>query len=194
MAYNYQEGSCEAELEEPDYFMMDYYPLKSGHQDRDSQTLVYLKMGTVYSESRKSEFIYRIQTWLKKRINEIKAKHPGEEIIFGFAPGHLPSSSGSFMITELEVSSLCSDPQFSVHPNLLKRFVKAPKQATGGKRSMDTHLNSIEVTKNLVGKIVCIMDDIWTTGCTLNACIELVNQKGAKQVYVLAIGKTVFLD
>ena len=194
MAYNYQEGSCGAELEEPDYVMMDYYSFRSGHQDEDSQTLVYLKKGTVYSVGRKYEFIHRIQTWLKNCIKEIKAKHPGGEIIFGFAPGHSPSSSDSFMITELKVSSLCSDPQFSVYPNLLKRFVEVPKQATGGIRSMDTHLNSVKVTKNLAGKIVCIMDDVWTTGCTLNACIELVNLKGAKQVYVLAIGKTVFLD
>ena len=191
MACNYQEGSCKAKLEGPDYVMMDYYSFKSECKDWDSQTLVFLKMGQVYDKDRKSEFICRIQTWLKKCIEEIKVKHPGEEIIFGFAPGHSPSSSDSFMITELEVGSLCSDPQFSVHPYLLKRFVKVTKQATGGKRSMDTHLNSIEVTKNLAGKIVCIMDDIWTTGCTLNACIELVSQKEAKQVYVLAIGKTV---
>ena len=193
MAYYDQEFE-EAELEEPDYFMMDYYSYKSGQQDWDSQTLVYLKMGSVYDEGRKYEFIHRIQTWLKKCIEEIKAKHPSKEIVFGFAPGHSPNSSDSFMITDLEISSLCSDPKISVHHNLLKRFVQVPKQATGGMRSKYIHLNSIQVTKDLAGKIVCIMDDVWTTRCTLNACIELVKQRGAKQVYVLVIGKTVFLD
>ena len=189
MAYQFEE-----ELGGPDYFMMDYYSYKSGYQDEDSQTLVYLKKGTVYDEGRKYEFIHRVKTWLKKCIKEIKAKHPSEKIVFGFAPGHSPSSTASFMITELEVSSLCADPKFSVHHDLLKRFVEVPKQATGGTRSKYTHLHSIKVTKDLAGKIVCIMDDVWTTGCTLNACIDLVDQKGAKQVYVLAIGKTVFTD
>ena len=175
--------------EEPDYFMMDYVPKNTGYEDEDSKTLVYLKMKNVYDQSRKREFIHRIQTWLEKCIEKIKAKHPSEEIVFGFAPGHSPSSK-SFMITELKV---CSELQFSVHHDLLKRSVEVPKQATaaGGSRSKRTHLDSIEVTKDLTGKVVCILDDIWTTGCTLNACIELVKQRGAKQVYVLAIGKTV---
>ena len=178
-------------LEEPDYFMMDYYPYNSGQQDTDSQTLVYLKMGNVYNEDRKDEFIGRIQAWLKGRIQEIKAKHPGKEIIFGFAPGHSPSSFDSFMITELNVHSLSTDSKFSVKPRLLQRHTKVPKQATGGHRSVEIHLDTIRVTENLTGKIACILDDVWTTGCTLTACTKLMEQEGAKHVYVLAIAKTI---
>lgn len=113
--------------------------------------------------------------------------------MLGFAPSHSPSSPDSFMITELDIDSLCQDPLFSVHPKLLERVVQVPKQATGGVRSVSIHLNSIKVTKDLTDKIVCILDDVWTTGCTLNACIELVKQGGAKQAYTLAIAKTVSL-
>ena len=180
------------QLEEPDYFMMKYYSYKSGQQDTDSQTLVYLKMGNVYDQGKKYEFVGRVQTWLKKCIKEIKAQHPDEEIIFGFAPGHSASKSDSFMIAELDISSLCPDRNFSVHPKLLERFVEVPKQATGGEQKIETHLKSIRVTEDLSGKILCIMDDVWTTGCILNACTELVKQRGARQVYTLAIGKTVY--
>ena len=183
----------EVELQEPDFFMMDYYSYKSGMQDRDSQTLVYLKMGEVYDEHRKYEFVDRIEAWLSKCISKIRAKHQGEEIILGFAPSHSPSSPDSFMITELNIDSLCQDPLFSVCPKLLKRVVPVPKQATGGERSVEIHVNSIKVTKDLTSKIVCILDDVWTTGCTLNACIELVKERGAKQAYTLAIAKTVSL-
>ena len=179
------------DLEEPNFFMIDYYPKNAGYKDWDSQTLVYLKMGNVYNANRKDEFIGRIQAWLLKYINKIRAKHPGKEIVFGFAPSHSPSSSESFMITELDVNSLCQDQNFSVHPKLLKRFVEVPKQATGGYRSVDTHLDSIEVTKDLAGKIVYIMDDVCTSGCTLTACRQLVKERGATQVYTLAIGQTV---
>ena len=183
----------EVELQELDFFMMDYYPKNSGLKDWDSQTLVYLKMEEIYDEHRKYKFVGRIKAWLSKCINEIKANHKGEEIILGFAPSHSPSSPDSFMITELDIDSLCQDPLFSVHPKLLERDVLVPKQATGGVRSVGIHLNSIKVTKDLTGKIVCILDDVWTTGCTLNACIELVKQRGAKQAYTLAIAKTVSL-
>ena len=148
-------------------------------------------MGNVYNEDRKDDFIGRMQTRLLACINNIRAKHPGKEIIFGFAPGHSPNSSNSFMITELNVNSLCQDPKFSVKPKLLKRFVEVPKQATGGYRSVETHLDSIEVTEDLAGKIVCLMDDVCTTGCTLTACRQLVEGRGATQVYTLAIGQTV---
>ena len=178
-------------LEEPNFFMMDYYSYKSGLQDQDSQTLVYLKMENVYDEDRKDEFVGRIQTWLLKCIKKIRAQHPGREIVFGFAPGHSPSSPDSFMITELDVNSLFQDPNFSVKPKLLKRIVKVPKQATGGCRNVETHLHSIKVTKDLTNKIVCIMDDVRTTGCTLAACRQLVKDSGATQIYTLAIGQTV---
>ena len=182
------------EVPQPDYFMMNYYSYKSGISDRDSQTIVYFKSGGVRDQVRKDDFIDRVQTWLEECIKEIKAKHPNKEMIFGFAPGHSPSSPDSpdsFMITELDISSLCSDPQFSVRPRLLERVVEVDKQATGGVRSISIHLKSIEVKEDLSGKIVCIMDDIWTTGCTLSACTKLVKQRGAEQVYTLAIGKTV---
>ena len=178
-------------LDKPDYFMMDYRPYNSGQQDEDSKTLVYLKMGNVYSEYRKSEFIGRVQAWLEKCIKKIKAKHPGKQIIFGFAPGHSPSSSDSFMISELNFHSLSADPQFSVEPKLLQRHTEVPKQATGGHRSVEIHLDSIRVTNDVTGKIACILDDVWTTGCTLTACTQLVKQSGAEHVYVLAIGKTI---
>lgn len=179
------------DLEEPNFFMIDYYPKNAGYKDWDSQTLVYLKMGNVYNANRKDEFIGRIQAWLLKYINKIRAKHPGKEIVFGFAPSHSPSSSESFMITELDVNSLFQDPNFSVKPKLLKRIVKVPKQATGGCRNVETHLHSIKVTKDLTNKIVCIMDDVRTTGCTLAACRQLVKDSGATQIYTLAIGQTV---
>ena len=178
------------QLEEPDYFTMHYYSHKSGQPDTDSQTIVYLKKGTVYNQDRKRAFIGKVQEQLKESIKEIKTKHPDQEIIFGFAPGHSPSSTDSFMITELDISSLCSDQKFSVRPRLLERVVEVDKQATGGVRSISIHLKSIEVKEDLSGKIVCIMDDIWTTGCTLSACTELVKQRGAEQVYTLVIGKT----
>ena len=178
-----------AYLEEPDYFMMDYYSYKSGQQDYDSQTLVYLKGGSVYDQNRKDEFIGRIQIWLRKCVKKIKAKHSGNEIVFGFVPGHSPSSPDSFMISEL--ARIDEGPHFAVDPKMLKRHKTVEKQATGGPRSIEIHLNSIRVKGDVNGKIVCILDDVWTSGCTMNACVQLLEEKGAKEVYTLIIGKTV---
>ena len=183
------EGMANLQL---DYLMMYYYSSKSGVEDKDSKTIRYLKKAAANvgcHQVRKHEFIGRVQTWLEESIEDIKTKHPDQEIIFGFAPGHLSSSPNGFMITDLHIDTLCT-----VRPKLLERVADVPKQATGGERNIDNHLKSIEVKEDLSGKIVCIMDDIWTSGCTLNACTELVREKGAKQVYTLTIGKTDSLD
>ena len=186
-----------ANQEEPDYFMMDYHPYRGGegNQDWDSQTLVYLKMRNVYDQQRKKEFIQRIRKWLRGCINDdIVPANPNEEIIFGFVPGHLPRNHPdfheSFMFTELSINALRNDPHFTIDNGMLSRTQEVESQHGGGQRNIQTHLNSIQAA-DVNGKIVCIMDDVWTTGCTMNACTQLVAQAGAKKVYTLAIGRTV---
>ena len=41
------------------------------------------------------------------------------------------------------------------------------------------------------GKVVIILDDVWTSGCTLRVCEEKVWTTGPEDVHLLAIGKTV---
>ena len=183
--------------EDPDYFMMHYHPYRQGqgNQDMASQTLVYLQMRNVYDQQRRDAFIQRIQQWLRERINDIVAAHPGEAVIFGFVPGHLPREHQnfheSFMVTELNIGNLNQDPHFAVDPNMLLRAQAVESQAAGGQRNIQNHLDSVEVRGDVKGKIVCIMDDVWTTGCTMNACSQLVTEAEAKKVYTLVIGRTV---
>jgi len=131
--------------------------------------------------------------WLCKCIGEVKQNHPYEKIVIGITPGHVPGSD-SFMVTELNIKSL-SKGRVSVDPNMLQRYRKVPKQATSGEpRTIHTHLTSINVVGDVAGKVVCILDDIWTTGCTLRGCHQLVLQKDPKSIYLLAIGKAVPKD
>jgi len=75
----------------------------------------------------------------------------------------------------------------------LQRIETVKKSTEGGTRSIYTHLNSIVVTdpKLIEGKIVCIIDDIWTTGCTLCACARKMEEAGASDIKLVAVGKTV---
>jgi len=77
----------------------------------------------------------------------------------------------------------------TVTPNLLQRYIEVEKQATSKKRRYPvTHLNSIKVLGDVAGKVVCILDDVWTSG---SACCQLVAEQGALKVYPLSIGETV---
>lgn len=53
---------------------------------------------------------------------------------------------------------------------------------------------SIKETSSLKGKKVLILDDIYTTGSTIKACINLVKTKSPKKIKVLVVCKTRDLD
>lgn len=75
----------------------------------------------------------------------------------------------------------------------LNRYHSIDKLATGGNRSMDVHLQSINVLTdmNIQGDIVLLMDDVTTTGNSLYACREILLENGADKVEMFALGKAI---
>lgn len=75
----------------------------------------------------------------------------------------------------------------------LKRKSSINKLATGGNRSKEVHLQSIETLTDLSveNDIVLLMDDVTTTGNSLYACKEILLQHGAKKVEMFALGKAI---
>ena len=75
----------------------------------------------------------------------------------------------------------------------LRRTKVVKKAAWGGPRSIDEHLNSISVKKELVkDKRIIVLDDVTTTGNSLQACQKLLHSAGATKVQKVVIAKTVF--
>ena len=75
----------------------------------------------------------------------------------------------------------------------LVRTKKIDKLATGGDRSVEVHLGSIQIrdARLIKGKDVLLLDDVTTSGNSLEACRRLLMDAGAARVQRLAIGKTV---
>ena len=168
-----------------DYFI-EYHPYNDGNNPNhypgsDSQSLVYLKMG--YENANIEDLRQRIKDWLKGILDN-------KDIVIAIAPGHSPQSAPNFLHDI--VGSL-------IHGNikdgrdLLKRTREVPKAAQGGPRDQRLHEDTIEVTdpSKVKNKMVYIIDDIWTTGSTLQACASLIRRAGASDVKVFAVGKTV---
>jgi len=105
-----------------DYHMMPYHSYRSGHQDKDSQTIVYFKGDGVYDDERRQEFIDKVIRWLHGCIEKVKMAYPSDKIVVGIAPGHAPGSV-SFMVTELNIQSLNKDP-VTIIPTLLLRHTE----------------------------------------------------------------------
>lgn len=79
----------------------------------------------------------------------------------------------------------------STHYEYLERIKTIPKAATGGPRSIDLHIATIEANSTIFPEeYVIIIDDITTSGASLLACKKIMNDLG-KKVCCVALGKTI---
>ena len=192
---------------EPDDYMINFYPMdyESGENDYNSSTLRYMKMGQVYDPSRRSDFEAQVKQWLKRYI---KKRLSNETVVLAVVPGHKEYDNSSFMY-DLIRELISENRKLGIEDgcSLLVRYKTIEKQANAGaNRSESTHRTSIcintdeedeeeeDISQLNEGKVVIILDDVWTSGCTLRVCEEKVHTTGPKDVHLLAIGKTVYVQ
>ena len=187
----------------PDSDMIDYYRMDNNDEksnDHDSSTIRYMKMDNVYSKSRRSLFEGRIMRWLRDYIID---NLQGESVMICIAPGHeaKADNKSSFMYKLVnDFVRTNRDLKLESDCDLLIRHKTIQKQSTAGRnRYVQTHRDSIRVnadeedfSKLNKDKVIIILDDIRTSGCTLRGCEEKVRTTGPKDVKLLAIGKTVY--
>ena len=164
---------------------MDYHPYYGGRNPKhspgsDSQTLAFLKDPHGWLNPKKEDLMRRIHLWLRDNL----------DIVITIAPGHSPGPSQNFLYSIIEhlIGGNVKDGR-----GLLIRTREVPKAAHGGPRDQSLHEETIQVTdpSKVKGKVVYIIDDVWTTGSTLRACASLIRKAGASDVKLLAVGKTV---
>ena len=75
----------------------------------------------------------------------------------------------------------------------LVRTKTIDKLAYGGSRDIRVQLDSIGINPDMTidGDVVLIVDDVTTSGASLEACKEILLKHGAKRVAMLALGQSV---
>jgi predicted amidophosphoribosyltransferase len=76
--------------------------------------------------------------------------------------------------------------------NPLRRHVTVEKRSTGGSRSVESVLASVEAVDGALtqGATVVLLDDVMTTGGSLEACTSLLYKAGASGVWPFALLRT----
>ena len=121
-----------------------------------------------------------------RKLNPMLA--PG--IAITAVPPHDPASSRSG-IQQL-AQNLAANGRVDATTSLV-RWVAIPKLATGGNRTVAQHLRSIRVenAELIRGREVLLLDDVSTSGGSLEACAQLLMEAGATAVKCAVLGRTV---
>ncbi len=104
-------------------------------------------------------------------------------------PPHDPAHTSSLIPL---ATFLAAEKGWTNAISCVRRTKKVDKLTNGGDRSKTIHLDSIKIkNKDLIkDKNVLVLDDVTTSGNSLNAVMELLLQAGARSVWAYALGET----
>lgn len=111
-----------------------------------------------------------------------------EPIVIAVVPSHEKGKKSAGM--SAIVRQIADQYNVTNKGNPLIRHTTVSKNATGGSRDMEKHLNSIHVKMDLSFDKVILFDDVRTTGNSLRACKKLLEDAGADLVIPIAFGQT----
>ena len=112
-----------------------------------------------------------------------------EEFVICVMPTHAAGTARSGMRTIAK--RLCS-PSIIDGTDVLSRVFEMPEKAIGGSRDLQKEIESLTVRNESIvrDRQVLLMDDITTTGTSLKAGKDLLDQAGVALVALIALGET----
>jgi len=142
---------------------------------------------------------YRDQTFLAQKLARILAPKIKSEIdncdVLCVVPLHLKKLRRRKFNQAALIAKKISTKKFI--PDLLWRLVDTVPQVMLKKKQRETNLKKVFLVNKkyrdfLRGKKVVLLDDVMTTGATLESCAKALKKCGAKEVVVVVIAKTIF--
>ena len=167
------------------YYLCEYLPNKYLHNSNIEDTRS--KEFVLGYKGKNEEVINKVLDFIKIYLGE------------NFTITVVPSSQKDNCSTASHILAEKIIKEYGMSNNLidgsccLRRIKAVDSQHISKKeRNINTHLNSIVVEnrEKIKGKKVLLLDDIVTTGISIQACIQLLKEAGADEIVAFVVGKT----
>lgn len=114
-----------------------------------------------------------------------------KDVTICVVPSHMESDTNDSGIAEL-ARRLANNGRIDKTDYILRKKT-IDKLAYGGIRNIRVQLDSLGVNEDMriEGDVVLIVDDVTTSGASLEACREILLKNGARRVAMLALGQSV---
>ena len=193
VAYTNDEGRLALMHAVYDYeYLVDYHPYRKGHNplfDDNSDKILRFKDGV-------EKAIEYFENMIDQDFNPI-----WNDCCCVAIPSHDPknsynSSQESNNPSIYKLIARLVKKHIGLHNGspVLIRTHEVAKKSFGGNRDISVDLGSIEINRNcgidISGKNVLLIDDVITTGNSIAACMMILKKGGAKNIFVLCLGKT----
>jgi hypothetical protein len=113
----------------------------------------------------------------------------GDDFAIAIVPSHDPTNFAGGL--KKLASKIANVGDRSDASGCLVRHTKTEKLTSGGNRTVDVHTASINVANDwlIIDRNVLLLDDVTSTGNSLVACRQLLENSGARLVQCVALGK-----
>jgi ComF family protein len=96
----------------------------------------------------------------------------------------------------LLAQKIAKNHKWTYSPSLLIRKRRTPSQGHLSKKQREKNINNAfavpaKKKKELLNKTIVLVDDVFTTGVTLNACSKTLLKAGAREVHAVTLGRVV---
>ncbi|QYR63631.1 ComF family protein [Fusobacterium animalis] len=185
-------------------YLYEYTPFYGGNsiQNETDRHIMNIKNQKFYNpedpdfwkEEKRKESISFFKNVLKEEFtNFIKFLPPDfrQKTLISLVPS---STEKKYNVNMVNICKyICEKFSFQDALTILSRnSTVATAHLCSGHRNIQTHLSTILVnTPEIIkGKSIILFDDVTTSGCSFEACKELLLNNGAKEVLCIALGKT----